>query len=75
MLPKQNGKINIKKKAQLRLRLPRWGAQSTDEILGWRAETEISVRLAHGDTTSALSYNPRTGVKISRSRMRRPRGG
>jgi hypothetical protein len=49
--------------------------RKTDVILDWRAETEISVRTAHGDTTSALLYNPRTGVKISRSRIRRPRGG
>jgi hypothetical protein len=59
-----------KKTSQLRLRLPRRDAQDTDETLGWRAETEISVRPAHGDTTSALFYNPRTVVKIGGSRIR-----
>jgi hypothetical protein len=43
-------------KPQIQLRLPRRGGQNTDEILGWRAETEISVRMAHGDTISALLH-------------------
>jgi hypothetical protein len=38
-------------------------AQYTDETLGWRAETEISVRLAHGDTRSATFIQDATGGK------------
>jgi hypothetical protein len=38
------------------MRLPRRDAQNTHEILGWRAETGISVRLAHGDTRSVILY-------------------
>jgi hypothetical protein len=37
------------------------GAQHTDETLGWRAETGISVRLAHGDTRSATFIQDASG--------------
>jgi hypothetical protein len=59
-----------KRKKTNRLQLTRRGAQYTDEMLGWRAETEISVRTAHGDTISALLYKSLTGVKIGGSRIR-----